>query len=87
MLSQLIFTIHQIDIHHRSLVHKNTETFTTVFVHEAHGQEMVNARRNQTSRKDHNHSHRPDARRNQCEEVRPEGIDPIGSHVETIVCL
>ncbi|GBO09716.1 hypothetical protein AVEN_241694-1 [Araneus ventricosus] len=40
---------------------------------------MVNARRNQTNRKDHNHSHRPDARRNQCEEVQPEGIDPIGT--------
>ncbi|GBM22179.1 hypothetical protein AVEN_190832-1 [Araneus ventricosus] len=40
---------------------------------------MVDARENRTIRKGHNHSHRPDARRNQCEKIQREGIDSRGT--------
>ncbi|GBM88218.1 hypothetical protein AVEN_204986-1 [Araneus ventricosus] len=59
--------------------HKNTESSTPVVVNEAHRHGMVDAHENRTIRKDHNHSHRPDARRNQCDKIQPEGIDSRGT--------
>ncbi|GBN23390.1 hypothetical protein AVEN_261092-1 [Araneus ventricosus] len=39
---------------------------------------MVDSPKKYMIRKDHIHSHRPDARRNQCEKIQPEGIDSRG---------